>query len=243
MLDALMPNSAALAMPVEAIVGLPMAMALGLLYGLGPCLVSCLPYLGPVFLARDFSWRRSWRVVLPLSLGRLAGYSTFGAAAGWAGHYVKDSAAASPLLQLLFGAAALMVGLALFWQRRPACAAGAAPAAGGLPLRRFDPGAEPRPLLPGGLFLMGVGMALTPCGPLGVVLFSAAASGHALSGFLLGLSFGLGAIIVPSLVYGLGVAYLGGRLREQLGSWRPRIEALSAGLLILVGMSQLIRAF
>jgi len=28
-----------------------------------------------------------------------------------------------------------------------------------------------------------------------------------------------------------------------LGSWRPRIEALSAGLLILVGMSQLIRAF
>ena len=162
---------------------------------------------------------------------------------GWAGHYVKDSAAASPLLQLLFGTAALMVGLALFWQRRPACAAAAAPAAGGLPLRRFDLGAEPQPLLPGGLFLMGVGMALTPCGPLSVVLFSAGASGHALSGFLLGLSFGLGAIIVPSLAYGLGVAYLGGRLREQLGSWRPRIETLSAGLLILVGMSQLIRAF
>jgi sulfite exporter TauE/SafE len=242
MLDAIMPHSAALAMPVEAIVGLPMALTLGLVYGLGPCLVSCLPYLGPVFLARDFSLRRSWRVVLPLSLGRLAGYSTFGAAAGWAGHYVKDSTAASPLLHLLVGAAALMVGLALFWQRRPACAA-AAPAADGLPLRRFDLGAEPRPLLPGGLFLMGIGMALTPCGPLGVVLFSAAASGHALSGFLLGLSFGLGAIVVPSLVYGLGVAYFGARLREQLGPWRPRIEALSAGLLILVGISQLARAF
>jgi sulfite exporter TauE/SafE len=242
MLDALMPNSAALLMPVETIVGLPMALALGLVYGLGPCLVSCLPYLGPVFLARDFSWRRSWRVVLPLSLGRLAGYSTFGAAAGWASHYVKDSTVASPLLHLLVGAAALMVGLALFW-RRPACAVAAAPAAGVQPLRRVDFGAEPRPLLPGGLFLMGAGMALTPCGPLGVVLFSAAASGHALSGFLLGLSFGLGAIVVPSLVYGLGVAYFGARLREQLGPWRPRIEALSAGLLILVGMSQLIRAF
>ena len=58
-----------------------------------------------------------------------------------------------------------------------------------------------------------------------------------------GKAFGLGAIVVPSLVYGLGVAYFGARLREQLGPWRPRIEALSAGLLILVGMNQIIRAF
>ncbi len=231
-------------MPVETIVGLPMALTLGLVYGLGPCLISCLPYLGPVFLARDFSLRRSWRVVLPLSLGRLGGYSLFGAAAGWAGHYVKDSAAAYPQLHLLVGAAALMVGLALFWRRQPACSVvPAAPTADGQPLRRFDFGSEPRPLLPGGLFLMGAGMALTPCGPLGVVLFSAAASGHVFSGFLLGFSFGLGAIVVPSLVFGLGVAYFGARLREQLGPWRPRIEALSAGLLILVGVNQLIRAF
>lgn len=230
--------------PVDTIVGLPMAMALGLVYGLGPCLVSCLPYLGPVFLARDFSWRRSWRVVLPLALGRLAGYSLFGLLAGWAGHYVKDGSAASPVLHVLIGSASLMVGIALFWQRRPACTVVAPPAGcvtGVIPLRRVDFGTEPRPLLPGGLFLMGFGMALTPCGPLGIVLFSAAASGHAASGLLLGAGFGIGAIIVPSLVYGLGVAYFGSRLREQLGSWRPRIEVLSAGLLIMVGLSQIYR--
>ena len=185
-------------MEFQTIVGLPMAMGLGLLYGMGPCLVSCLPFLGPVFLARDFTWRRSWRVVLPLSVGRLCGYSTFGAMAGWAGQYVKEGAATSPSLHMLIGTAALMMGAALFWQRRPACA-GAAPS-GTAPLRRFDGANEPRPLLPGGLFLMGLGMALTPCGPLGIVLFSAAASGHALSGLLLGFSFGLGAIIVPSIV-------------------------------------------
>lgn len=227
-------------MDVETIVGLPMAFALGLVYGLGPCLVSCLPYLGPVFLARDFSWRRSWRVVFPLALGRLAGYATFAALVGWVGNYVKDGTGNSPGLHLLIGGAALMVGLSLLWQRRPACAKGAM-ADTAIPLRRFDLGREPRPLLPGGLFLMGVGMALTPCGPLGVVLFSAAASGQAVSGALLGFSFGLGAIVVPSLVYGLGVSYFGGRLREQLGPWRPRIEALSAGLLVLVGLSQILR--
>lgn len=215
------------------LVGLPMALALGLAYGLGPCLVSCLPYLGPVFLARDFSLRHSWQVVLPLSLGRLAGYGGFGLAAGLAGQVVKDGATA-PVVRLVVGAAVLMMGLALLW-RRPACAAAPETA-----VVSFLP-AEPRPLLPGGLFLMGVGMALTPCAPLGVVLFSAAASASAGQGAMLGLAFGLGAIVVPGLVYGIGAAYLGGRLREELNHWRPAMERIAAGLLILTGLSNLLK--
>jgi cytochrome c biogenesis protein CcdA len=87
---------------------------------------------------------------------------------------------------------------------------------------------------------MGLSMALTPCAPLGVVLFSATASGTAASGLALGICFGLGAIVVPSLVYGLGVSWFGARLREQLGPWRSRIERLSAGLLILTGVGQIL---
>jgi len=223
-------------MSVETIVGLPMALALGLAYGLGPCLVSCLPYLGPVFLARDFDLRRSWRVVLPLSLGRLAGYGSFGLVAGLAGNIMKDGAAA-PTVRLVVGAAAVMMGLALIW-RRPVCTASTGDA---VPLRRMTVPAEPRLLLPGGLFLMGVGMALTPCAPLGVVLFSAAASANARQGLALGLVFGLGAIVVPSLVYGIGAAYLGARLREELKTWRPAMERIAAGLLIVVGLSNLIK--
>jgi cytochrome c biogenesis protein CcdA len=228
-------------MPIEAIVGIPMAFSLGLMYGLGPCLISCMPYLGPVFLARDFSLRRSWQVVLPLSLGRLCGYTLFGLAAGLIGHTVKDGATA-PALRLLVGSAALMMGLALLW-RRPSCAAsGGGGGRGGIsPLKRFDPGAEPRPLLPGGLFLMGLSMAMTPCAPLGVVLFSAATAASAWQGLALGMAFGLGAIVVPSLVYGVGAAYLGQRLREELKSWRPAMERLSAGMLIVVGLSNILR--
>ena len=225
---------------VETVIGIPMALSLGLMYGLGPCLVSCLPYLAPVFLARDFGLRRSWRVVLPLSLGRLAGYAGMGLAAGLLGSTIKDGAAA-PTLRLLVGSAAVMIGVALLW-RRPVCAtAGGCGQAGTSPLRRFDPGAEPRPLLPGGLVLMGRSMAITPCAPLGVVLFSAAAAGNPIDGALLGLAFGLGAIVVPSLVFGIGAAYLGERLREQLAHWRPAMERLAAGLLIFVGLSNLIK--
>jgi thiol:disulfide interchange protein DsbD len=95
--------------------------------------------------------------------------------------------------------------------------------------------------LPGGLFLMGVGMALSPCAPLGIVLFSAAMSGNALGGLLLGLSFGLGAIVIPALFYGIGLAYMGTQLREQLRDWRPKMERISAVLLIAVGVSNLAR--
>ena len=60
-------------------------------------------------------------------------------------------------------------------------------------------------------------------------------------GLTLGLGFGLGAVAVPTIVYGIGVAYFGNRLRAQLGHWRRHLENLSAGLLILVGLSNLAR--
>ncbi len=225
-------------MAAETVIGLPMALALGLAYGMGPCLISCLPYLGPVFLARDFSLRRSWRVLLPLSAGRLAGYGFFGLLAGLAGNVMRDGTA-PPTVRLVVGAAALMMGLALLW-RRPACA-GNGNAGVSVPLRRVDRCVEPRLLLPGGLFLMGVGMALTPCAPLGVVLFSAAAGGSAVYGMLLGMTFGLAAVVVPGVVYGIGAAYLGGRLRQALGSWQPALERVAAGLLIIVGISNILK--
>jgi thiol:disulfide interchange protein DsbD len=58
---------------------------------------------------------------------------------------------------------------------------------------------------------------------------------------LLGLSFGLGAIVIPAIAYGVGMAYMGARLREQLQDWRPKIERISALLLVAVGISNLAR--
>ena len=224
--------------PVDMVVGAPMAAALGFAYGMGPCLISCLPFLGPVFLASDGGIKKSWKIVLPLSLGRLTAYSAFGALAGTLGHYVKDSIA-TDFIRIVVGCAALMIGLALLL-RKSGKACGQAQAQN-VPLQRMDKRESPQMLMPGGLFLMGIGMALTPCAPLGIVLFSAAMSGSATGGFLLGMSFGLGAIVIPALAYGIGMAYFGARLREQLRGWRPAIERISAFLLVAVGVSNLVR--
>lgn len=230
-----------LLMPPPAPVGLPMAFTLGLVFGMGPCLLACLPYLGPVFLNSDGGVRRSWRVLLPLSLGRLTGYTGFGLACGLAGQAV-DTAVSDGTVKAILGAAALLVGLALLWRSvsgRARCAS-PTPGNGMATLRRID--ATAMPILPGGLYLMGLAMALTPCAPLGVVLVAAATLASAAGGALLGLAFGIGAVVVPSLVYGVGAAYFGQRLREQLGPWRIRIELLSALLLLGTGVGHLFGA-
>ena len=223
---------------VDMVVGAPMAATLGFAYGMGPCLISCLPFLGPVFLASDGGIGKSWKIILPLSLGRLTAYSSFGAMVGMLGHYVKDTIS-SDTVRIVIGCAVLMMGLALLL-RKSGKTCGLAPTQSA-PLRRMDKAESQRVLLPGGLFLMGIGMALSPCAPLGIVLFSASLTGSAAGGLLLGISFGLGAIVIPAVAYGIGMAYLGTRLREQLQGWRPNIERISALLLVAVGISNLAR--
>lgn len=223
-------------------IGLPMALGLGMLYGLGPCLVSCLPYLGPVFLNADQGVRQSWKILLPLSLGRLTVYSGFGAVSGWWGSRFV-AGVEGWVVHLAIGLAMLLVGLSLLSRRcrGSSCKAGAAGEAV-VAWSSRKPSVAPQ-MMPFGLFLMGVGMALTPCAPLSAVLISSAATGSSGLGALLGLCFGLGAITAPSLVYGVVVAYFGEQLRARLGTWLPRLEGLSAGLLVAVGITQLLRLY
>jgi len=226
-------------MPVEAVaIGLPMALGLGLVYGLGPCLLSCLPYLGPLFINAERGISHSWRILLPVSLGRLTVYGGFGAVSGWwGGRYVGG--VNGWVVHLTVGVALVLVGVALLGRRSGGAACGACASGGEQQITWRPRQAAAAQAMPSGLYLMGVGMALTPCAPQGAVLVAAAASGTPWSGAALGLSFGLGAIAAPWLVYGTVVAYVGQQLREQLGRWQPRIEVLSAFLLLGTGLVQL----
>ncbi|MEN8168214.1 MAG: sulfite exporter TauE/SafE family protein, partial [Pseudomonadota bacterium] len=91
------------------------------------------------------------------------------------------------------------------------------------------------PLLPGGLFLMGMGMALNPCAPLTTVILASATTASIYAGLSLGVGFGLGAVAIPTLIFAFGVAHFGSKIREHLGEWRLALENTSIGLLILLG--------
>lgn len=203
------------------------ALVMGLVFGAGPCNITCLPYLGPVFLGREGG--RPWRVVVPFSLGRLAGYSALGAVAGGLGYagtaWIEDGAAG-----MVLGGATVLAGLLLLRNSRPACRPARADAA--QPLRR---GSDRPKALPPTLFAMGAGMALNPCVPLGTVLLAASATAQPMAGAWLGLGFGIGAVLIPGALFGLLVAHFGGQVRVHLARWEGRLRAGAGSLLVALG--------
>jgi thiol:disulfide interchange protein DsbD len=221
----------------QTLLTLPMAMLLGLVFGMGSCTIACLPYLGPVFIAAEGGVRQSWRIILPFSLGRLGSYVSLATIAGLSGQFLGDGAAGREL-RWLMGAAAILLGVTML-VRRPG-GAGCTRRDKDTALRRGVRSLSAGAMMPGGLFLLGAGMALSPCAPLCSVLFSAAACASAWHGLWLGLGFGLGAIVIPTIFYGIGFAWFGSRLRERLRNSHRHIVRLSAALLILTGAGNLL---
>lgn len=216
---------------------LPAALVAGLAFGAGPCNVTCMPYLGPVFFQGD-GIKQSWRIVLPFTLGRLTGYSILGLAAGLAGQVLTELLQ-SALAGWILGSAAILVGMSLIIRKRSTshCSQHHQPN-DEQTVSFISPSAKQKnTMMPGALFFMGGGMALNPCVPLTAILAAAAASGSALTGMGLGLSFGLGAVVIPAFVFGLLIAHFGAELKQHLGHWARHIETASGSLLILLGLA------
>jgi len=215
------------------------ALLLGLSFGAGPCNLACLPYLGPVLMSSSEGVRGSWRTLLPFSLGRLSGYALLGSGAGALGLLVQDWIAA-PWVRWLLGGATLLVALSLLLRLRRATASCQQAHAGASVHVVIGGTADPsRATLPGGLFLMGAGMALNPCAPLTTVVLASATTASASAGLSLGLGFGLGAVFLPSLIFAFGVAHFGSQVRQHLWQWRRTLEHASVGLLLLLGTGTL----
>ncbi len=210
------------------------ALILGLSFGAGPCNIACLPYLGPVFMATGDGVRNSWRTLLPFSAGRLSGYTLLGAVAGWAGVLVQEWIS-HPWARMVLGGATIAVAIALLLRNYRGSANCDSKHHSSTPKVAISDLQKSTPLLPGGLFFMGMGMALNPCAPLTTVIFAAATTASAMGGFSLGMGFGLGAVIIPSLIFAFGVAHMGAQIREHLENWRGPLEKLSVLLLLLMG--------
>jgi len=220
---------------------LPAALITGLAFGAGPCNVTCLPYLGPVFLKGD-GVKKSWRILLPFTLGRLTGYTGLGLLAGSAGQALTELLQSS-IAGWILGTAAILVGLNLLRNKSnsTSCSKHHTPEKEQTVTFNKQPNVtQAKALMPGALFFMGTGMALNPCVPLTAILAAAAASGNAISGLSLGLSFGVGAIVIPTFVFGLLVAHFGNELKSHLSHLEKHIGTFSGSLLILLGLATII---
>jgi hypothetical protein len=142
--------------PIEqTLVSFPMALALGLVFGMGACTIACLPYLGPVFLASGGGVRHSWRILLPFSIGRLSGYAGMATMAGVVGYYLEGATTDEVTVRAVVGSATILIGIAL-WLRGPniaTCSNKSSSQVAVVPLEQIGtpvtPNNVPRPLLPG----------------------------------------------------------------------------------------------
>lgn len=212
---------------------LPAALLAGLAFGAGPCNVTCLPYLGPVFLRGD-GVAESWKILLPFSLGRVSGYAVLGLIAGTAGQLIAQLMQ-SRLAGWVLGLATILVGISLILNRaqKKSCNQQSSHEQRVNSYQSLKHHQHPLPLP---LYMMGAGMALNPCLPLTAILAAATASGSWLTGLGLGLAFGMGAVLIPSLVFGLLIAHFGAELQRHIGSWAGQIQTTSGSLLILLGL-------
>jgi len=200
------------------------AFILGLTFGAGACNVSCLPYLGPVFFSSGNAGKKPWKVIVPFSLGRLIGYITLASVAAYIGSSM-EILFQSRWSGVILGCATFTAGLLLLLRQKK----------GSSCHKKHETKPKASGSLPIGYFFMGLGMTFTPCLPFGTILFASAAGGSVVTGINLGLFFGLGAVIIPALLFGFAVARLGETTIENIGKYRPHLERFAASTMMLIG--------
>lgn len=191
---------------------------LGLSFGAGACMFTCIPTLGVVLMSQQLTPRETLLQTWRFNLGRITAYALLGAISAAVGASIASLLEAAPV-DLIF--AALLFGSAVvLWRSgsKSACAS------------------HHNRNIRGGLFGMGFGMGLRPCAPLTGVLVASAATGSWAYGLLLGLSFGLGAVVIPQLVFGYALGRAGAEIRSQLRSRQQTLARSGAAILALVGM-------
>ena len=211
-----------------ATLGIGAAMLMGLAFGAGPCNITCLPYLGPVLMGSN----GSWRIVIPFSAGRLFSYAVVGAVAGGVGG-LSRAYFEGELGAIMLGIATIAMGLLMLAKSERA--------SGGCSKTASNDNEKPvtlhstRKPKSFTLFAMGAGMALNPCAPLATVLMAAAITSQMSTGLALGLAFGLGAVLIPTLLFVYLISQMSQQMRAHLSQHRKTLERSAAALLILLG--------
>jgi len=191
---------------------------IGLSFGAGACMFTCIPTLGVMLLSQDIDAKEVSRQTWRFNAGRIVAYATLTSISGLAG------ASLAGLLDVAYAnwifASMLLVSAVILWRKGKVagCSGGA------------------RKQVRAGLFGIGFAMGLRPCAPLAGVMAAAAATGSVATGMLLGLSFGAGAVVVPQLVFGVGLGMAGGEIRTQFIGRQQQFARAGSSVLAIVGI-------
>jgi len=194
---------------------------LGLLYGTTVCSLSCLPTLGPLLVGEGGNFKQGLGLGFSFMAGKVVTYSLLGAiAAGVGSRLTLDS---EPL-RVLPGVALILTAIYLLVARRKTC-----------PSRCSTP-SELKARRPLPFAALGAATGITPCAPLAAVMVIAAESGNIALGAACGMFFGLGLMFSPMILVGGGLSFVTRKIGLEMGSLRPWLPRVAAGILFLNGL-------
>ena len=207
---------------------------MGIAMGWGPCLSFCAPVLLPYIAATQKGWLEGLKATLAFSISRIVPYAILGSISAALGQYLVRNfyeSKAVLIIQILAAGFILLAGLVILIGKSPhlrICQA--------LSKHIGQEGVK-------GMILLGLLIGILPCMPLlGLLTYITFTSESFLHGMSLGLTFGVGTLISPLILFGT----LAGGVSSALFK-KPLIYKIftrACGLILLyLGVGMMIRIF
>lgn len=156
------------------------ALTLGVIYGFGPCTISCAPIVIPLIMSSSKNGKQGLFQAFIFGLGRIVSYCVLGFLTGYLGYLLKNF-----ISPQLIGIFMIIVGILTFLRKYPKACSFACKIKGNYTS-----------------FVSGIIIGISPCVPLISALSLAIASKSAINGLLIGLIFGIGTLLSPMLILG-----------------------------------------
>lgn len=194
-------------------------------YGATACMFSCMPLLSPILLANDTTRQQSLRVLLPVTAGRITGYTLLSITAFIGSLLVQNILKDKELMGYLLGSMTLFLALRLWisLRRSASCCSN-----------------ETRQNEGQGffaLFFTGVLLSLSLCAPVATMMtLSASASSFGVA-LLYGIVFGIGATLLWLLFFSVALTHLFKESLIHLNGYRDRIRQAAPIVLAALGIA------
>jgi cytochrome c biogenesis protein CcdA len=200
---------------------------IGLSSGATACMFSCMPFLAPLLITESKNLKQSSQVVLPFSLGRIFSYTLIAMIASNSSMLVKNILNDGIAFQMILGTLTMLIGIFLLVRTvrngSQSCSTS-----------HTNLSQNPKGVL--GIFGIGVMVSLNPCAPIVTLIGLSANTTMLDTAASYGVSFGLGAVLVPFVFYTFIVGTIVQGLLEQFRKYVKLIEIFAASLLIVTGI-------
>ncbi|MCD6653331.1 MAG: sulfite exporter TauE/SafE family protein [Sulfurovum sp.] len=200
---------------------------IGVSYGSTACMFTCMPFLSPLLVNHSGTIKQSIGIVLPFSLGRIFSYTMISIIALSSAGLIKAILDDNAIFQFILGIFTMMMGFFMlyrvFGKNKKSCASNS-PIPNKTGIGKF------------GLFGIGAMVALNPCAPILTLIALAANSKTLINAIGMGVSFGIGAALIPFLFYGFFLSGVMRGLLMEFRSYAKAIEVAASLLLLAVGV-------